>query len=136
VVLKALPEAAAAAEALGLKPGETVVLLERLGTADARPLSLARHIFPAARLPGLLDALRSHGSVTAALAAIGVEDYTRRSTRVCARLPDAREARLLRTARTDALLTTEAVNETASGEAVEYGTAVYPSTRVQLVFAP
>lgn len=134
--LETLPEAQAAAEALGIAPADTVILLERIGNADARPLSLARHIFPAARLPGLLQALQSHGSVTAALAAIGIADYTRRFTRVAARLPDDREARLLHMSRADALLTTEAVNESAQGEALEYCNACYPATRVQLVFEP
>jgi GntR family phosphonate transport system transcriptional regulator len=134
--LEELPEADAAAPLLGLEPEDRVILLERLGTADARPLSLSRHIFPATRLPGLMKALQGHGSITAALAAIGVDDYTRRWTRVGARMPDAREARLLRIARTDALLTTEAANETKDGAIIEYGRACYPSTRMQLVFEP
>ncbi len=131
-----LPEAAAAGAVLGLSPEDQVILLERLGTADAKPLSLSRHVFPAARLPGLMAALQDNGSITAALAAIGVDDYTRRWTRVGARLPDAREARLLRVARTDALLTTESANESTDGVIVEYGCACYPSTRMQLVFEP
>ncbi len=39
--------------ALGIRPGSRVVLLERLGFADDRPVSLAQHYFPAARLRGL-----------------------------------------------------------------------------------
>lgn len=131
-----LPEAEAAAAVLELAPEEPVILLERLGTADARPISLSRHVFPAMRLPGLLAALQCNGSITAALAAIGVMDYTRRWTRVGARLPDMREARLLRIARTDALLTTESANESRDGMTVEYGSSCYPSTRMQLVFEP
>ncbi len=131
-----LPEAAAAGPVLGLQPKAPVILLERLGTADAKPISLSRHIFPSSRLPGLMAALRGHGTITGALAAIGIGDYTRKWTRVGARLPDAREARLLRVARTDALLTTEAANETNDGVIVEYGSACYPSTRMQLVFEP
>jgi GntR family phosphonate transport system transcriptional regulator len=131
-----LPEAAAAGPVLGLREEAPVILLERLGTAEAKPISLSRHIFPSSRLPGLMASLQGHGSITAALAAIGVDDYTRRWTRVGARLPDAREARLLRVARTDALLTTESANENKDGVIIEYGTACYPSTRMQLVFEP
>ena len=61
-------------------------------------------------------------------------DYTRQWTRVCARMPDVREARLLRMARTDALLTCETLNATTSGEVVEFGSTCYPAPRVQLVF--
>lgn len=134
VRLGELPEVMAASAALGVAPEAPVVLLERVGMADERLLSLSRHIFSAEKLPGLLAALKTHGSVTASLAAIGVHDYTRRWTRVSARLPDSREARLLRMARSDALLVTEAVDEMQGGEALEYGSSVYPSTRVQLVF--
>lgn len=132
--LGGLPEAVAAGPVLGLTPEAPVILLERVGMADDKPLSLSRHIFSAEKLPGLLSALKTHSSITAALAAIGVHDYTRRWTRVSARLPDSREARLLRMARSDALLVTEAVDETKDGEVLEYGRTVYPSTRVQLVF--
>lgn len=136
VGLETLPEAMLAAEALRIGPAEPVILLERIGTADARPLSVSRHVFPVEPLPGLLGALRQSGSITAALAAIGIADYTRKWTRVCARLPDAREARLLRMARTDAILTTESLNVSETGMPVEFGTACYPSPRVQLVFEP
>jgi GntR family transcriptional regulator, phosphonate transport system regulatory protein len=49
-------------------------------------------------------------------------------------MPDVREARLLRMARTDALLTCETLNTTMSGEAVDFGSTCYPAPRVQLVF--
>jgi GntR family phosphonate transport system transcriptional regulator len=132
VPLGELPEAEAAALALGLAMSDDVILLERLGAADDRPVALARHIFPAAA--GLLEALRGNSSITAALASVGVADYERRWTRVSARLPDAREARLLRMARTDALLACESFNAAADGRAVEFGATVYPAPRVQLVF--
>jgi len=136
IVLSELPDAEAVAQALEIQPGDKVVLLERLGAANDRPVSLGRHIFPTERYPGLLAALRENSSITAALAAVGVMDYTRRWTRVCARMPDAREARLLRMARTDALLACESLNETGAGAKVEFGATCYPAPRVQLVFEP
>lgn len=127
-----LPEATAASEALGLALQERVVLLERLGSADDRPVAVSRHIFPA--LPGLIAALRANSSITAALAQVGVPDYFRRWTKVCARLPDPREAKLLRMAHTDPLLACETLNETEAGERTEFGISCYPAPRVQLVF--
>lgn len=135
-VLSELPEAEPAAAALGLDAADEVVLLERLGLADDRPVALSRHIFSAQRYPGLLAALQGQASITAALESIGVPDYTRRWTRVCARMPDLREARLLRMARTDALLACETLNTTEAGVAVEFGATCYPAPRVQLVFEP
>src|ERR1700686_1630578 len=114
-VLSELPEAEAAGAALQLNADATVIILERLGSADDRPVSLSRHIFSSASYPGLLVALRENASITAALAAVGVVDFTRLWTRVCARTPDAREARLLRMARTDGLLACEALNAAGGG---------------------
>jgi GntR family phosphonate transport system transcriptional regulator len=132
--LGALPEAEVAGQALALGPESQIVILERLGAADARPVSLSRHIFPAA--PGLQDALRENPSITAALAAIGIADFVRGWTRVSARLPNARESRLLRMARTDPLLACEAMNVTQTGVPTEFGLSCYPALRVQLVFEP
>jgi GntR family phosphonate transport system transcriptional regulator len=132
VTLGGLAEAEAAGAALGLAADAAVILLERLGAADDRPVALARHIFP--DQAGLLAALRDNASITAALVAAGVADYERRWTRVSARLPDAREARLLRMARSDAVLACDSFNAAADGRPVEFGATIYPAPRVQLVF--
>jgi GntR family phosphonate transport system transcriptional regulator len=87
------------AAGLGIRGGSRVVVLERLGFADDRPVSLARHYFPAMRLKGILQALQAAPRITAALRAVGVEDYLRQQTRVTARLPTQAEAELLRMAR-------------------------------------
>ena len=127
---------AAVAAALTIGEGDPVVLLERLGLADGRPVSLARHHFPAARLPGILDALRAEPSITAALARVGVEDYLRQSTRVSARMPSPAEAAALAVARGLPLLVCENVNVDRMGRVVEFGIARYPTPRVQIVFEP
>jgi GntR family phosphonate transport system transcriptional regulator len=124
------------AAALGIRPGSRVVLLQRLGFADDRPVSLAYHYFPATRLRGLLDALRTAPSITEALKAVGVSDYLRQVTRVTARLPNAEEAELLRTPRNRPLLITENVNVDRAGNVVEFGISSYPTPRVQIVFEP
>ncbi len=127
---------AVVAAGLGIKPGARVVLLERLGLADGRPVSLAAHYFPAHRYRGLLDALRRHPTITEALKSVGVPDYMRQATRVTARLPNAQEAELLRTPRNRPLLVTENVNVDHTGAVVEFGVARYPTPRVQIVFEP
>ncbi len=65
--LKETTADARVAAGLGLRAGARVVLLERLGFADDRPVSLTSHYFPAGRLPGLLDALRAAPRITEAL---------------------------------------------------------------------
>lgn len=124
------------AAGLGVERGARVVVLERLGLADGVPVSLGSHFFDPVRLPGILEALRAAPTVTAALAAVGVQDYVRQSTKVAARMPTSAEASLLQLGRSRPLLVCENVNVDAVGRVVEFGVARYPSTRVQVVFEP
>jgi GntR family phosphonate transport system transcriptional regulator len=124
------------ATGLGIRSGSRVVLLERLGFADDRPVSLSQHYFPTARLRGILEALRTSPTITEALKSVGVTDYLRQVTRVTARLPNAEEAELLRMPRNRPLLVTENVNVDRAGTVVEFGLSRYPTPRVQIVFEP
>jgi GntR family phosphonate transport system transcriptional regulator len=124
------------AAGLGIRPGGRVVLLERLGFADDKPVSLARHYFPADRLKGIEQALRATPRITEALLAVGVEDYLRLQTRVTARAPTQSEADLLRMARNRPVLVTESTNVDRNGGIVEYSAGCYPTPRVQIVFEP
>ena len=92
------------ARELGLRRGARVVLLETVGMADQVPISIGAHHFPARRFPNLIAAYQENGSITAALSDAGVEDYSRKSTRVTANLPDARETGLLEMPKTRPLL--------------------------------
>ena len=138
-VVRELREIAAdqhVATGLGVRPGSRLVVLERLGLADDRPVSLTRHYFPMARLQGIFQALQSHPRITDALRAVGVEDYLRQQTRVSARLPTTNEAELLRMARNQPVLATENVNVDQGGTIVEFASGCYPTPRVQIVFEP
>ncbi|MGE0416649.1 MAG: phosphonate metabolism transcriptional regulator PhnF [Acetobacteraceae bacterium] len=124
------------AAGLGIRIGGRVIEFERLGLADDRPVSLARHYFPSARLRGLMEALRATPRITDALQAVGVADYLRQMTKVTARLPTPTEADLLRMPRTRPVLITENINVDRAGTVVEFGIGCYPTPRVQIVFEP
>jgi GntR family transcriptional regulator, phosphonate transport system regulatory protein len=134
--LREIPADARVAAGLGVRGGSRVILLERLGFADDRPVSLTRHYFPAIRLKGLLQALQTTPSITEALRAVGVDDYLRQQTRVTARPPTQTEADLLRMGRNRPVLITENVNVDRAGTIVEFATGCYPTPRVQIVFEP
>lgn len=129
-----VPADRAAAEALGVRRGARLVLVERLSSADGRPICLGAHHFPAARLGGIAALVREGSGITAALAALGVSDYLRKITRVTARMPSPREAELLRQPRTRPVLVSESINIDTAGAPVEWGVARYPTARVQIVF--
>lgn len=128
-----MPADAALAEAMGLRRGRPVIVVERLALADGRPVVLGTHHFPAARFPRLPELLAADASITAALAASGVPDYRRQVTRITARLPTPEEAALLQQSRARPVLVTEAVNLDPAGAVVDVTFARYAAGRVQLV---
>ncbi len=121
------------AEALGLRRGQRVLRVQRLGLADGRPVLVGTHHFPLPRFNRLAELLHADGSVTVALAACGVADYHRRVTRVTARMPTPEEAALLQQARTRPVLASEALDTDAAGEPVDFTLCCYAAGRVQIV---
>ncbi|WP_158043421.1 phosphonate metabolism transcriptional regulator PhnF [Skermanella pratensis] len=128
-----LPADAAAARALGLAVGDPVALVELLSLADGQPIGIAAHHFAEARFPDLIATYHEAGRITETLRRLGVPDYTRRTTRVTARLPDSYEMRHLRIARTTPVLVTEAVNIDPAGRPLEFGVTRFAGNRVQVV---
>jgi GntR family phosphonate transport system transcriptional regulator len=128
-----IPAEAVLAEALGMRRGRPVILVERLALADGRPMVIGTHHFPAARFPQLPALLAEDPSITAALAACGVPDYRRKVTRITARLPTPEEAELLQQSRTRPVLVTEAVNTDPAGAVLDVTFSRYAAGRVQLV---
>ncbi|MEM7544701.1 MAG: phosphonate metabolism transcriptional regulator PhnF [Pseudomonadota bacterium] len=134
--LETVPARAREATALRLDPGDPVHVWEGVAFADDAPICLFHTFFPAARLPGLKDALAETGSVTAALSADGVEDYTRASTDLNAELAGTLHALHLKLPEGAPLLRSIAVNVDAAGQPVEYGRSWFPGERVTLSVAP
>src|SRR5690606_3675061 len=125
---------AAPGEAGALKLGAEaeVHVVEGVSLADGQPLAAFRSVFPAARFPGLLAAMEATSSVTAALAACGLTDYTRQETRLTARLADPVLALALQIRPGAPVLRSVAVNVDAGGVPVEYGTTWFAGDRVTL----
>lgn len=127
--------AAHEAAALGIAIGEAVQVVEGVSLADGQPIAMFRSVFPAARFPDLLDALREVPSITAAMAAAGVGDYVRASTRVTAKAAKPVQALRLRLREGAPILRTEAVNVDGAGVPVEYGLTWFAGERVTLTLA-
>lgn len=123
---------AAEAEALALSAGAQVHVYEGLSLADGQPIALFRSVFPAARFPQLCELITETRSVTAALSACGVADYTRASTRLNAKSATATQALHLRIAEGAPILRTISVNVDPSGTPIEYGHTWFAGDRVTL----
>jgi GntR family phosphonate transport system transcriptional regulator len=131
-----VPADKAIAERLAIRVGAEVQRLDSLRTADGVPINLSHQHFPAARFPGLAEAVERHGAITPALAEYGVGDYTRRETRLSARPASRREARLLQLAEGAPVLVSENLNVDPEGRPIEVSQTLYAADRVQLTVEP
>lgn len=120
------------AAALGLKAGAPTIFLERLGFANEQAISVARHWFAFERFPTFATFYQRSKSITQTLIDSGVPDYTRKQTKISARLPTPQEAELLNLPRHVPLLITRAWNVDGLGRPLEYGEARMASDRVEV----
>lgn len=130
------PADAQVAEALGLRYGDPVVYLERLGVVNDQPVSISRHYFSHARLPMFAAMYPSRGSITATLRDSGILDYVRVRTRVLARLPNPQECDLLALPKHVPLIMTQSINQDGLGAPLEFGDARFAADRVEFVIEP
>ncbi|SHK37832.1 transcriptional regulator, GntR family [Shimia gijangensis] len=120
------------AQALGITKGDPVHVFEGLSLADDQPIVLFRSVFSADRLPEMVEHIAYSNSVTAALQACGVKDYTRSSTRVTALRATSTQAHHLHIREGDPVLRTLGINVDPNGTPTEFCTSWFAGDRVTL----
>lgn len=125
-------------EALGLRLAESALVhvVEGISEIDGQPVAFFRSVFDARRFPDVLRHIEATHSVTQALAASGLQDYTRAETRLTAKAAPAVLALSLQIAEGAPLLRSVAINVDAEGVPVEYGTTWFAGERVTLTVQP
>jgi GntR family phosphonate transport system transcriptional regulator len=121
------------ASALGISPRARVEVLRSRAVVRGRPIGLSTTVYPAARLAGVADAFRATGSITAALARLGVHDYVRARSTVSCRLPTHDEADALARAAGEPVLVVGFTSTDRDGVPVEAGRTRFAADAVQLV---
>jgi GntR family transcriptional regulator, phosphonate transport system regulatory protein len=116
---------------LELPMGSEAFLVESVISVNGQPIGIGRAYYPAGRFPNLPAVMVEHGSTTDALKALGVADYKRKSTLIIGRLPDAKEARLLKIARSRPVLELQKVDVDLSGVPVTFGIGCNSADRIQ-----
>jgi GntR family phosphonate transport system transcriptional regulator len=124
------------AEPLRLRPRGTVAQLTTRARVRGRPVGLTTAAFPCPRLRDIASVLEELGSITRALHALGVADYTRARSVVSTRLPTPEEADWLARPATQPVLVVQYVNVDAAGEPVEAGTTLFAGDAIQLTIEP
>lgn len=120
---------------LHLARSDAVLLLHTRAVVRGRPVGLSTSAYPAARLGGMAEAFVRHGSVTRALAELGVADYIRARSTVSCRLPSPAEADALARPASEPVLVVQYVNVDGDGRPVEAARTVFASDAVQLSVA-
>ncbi len=120
------------ARILKIAAGDPVCLFEAVSFADGTPIAFAHSRFPERRLPGIAHALRGCRSVTEALKGVGLQDYTRASTRLVAELATATLALHLSVRQGDPVIHASSVNVDADGRPIEHGQTWFAGARVTL----
>ncbi|HEY8976808.1 MAG TPA: phosphonate metabolism transcriptional regulator PhnF [Burkholderiaceae bacterium] len=124
------------AEALKLPARSKVALLETRSSVRGRRVGLSTAAFPCPRLADIAAPVARHGSVTRALAELGVADYTRSRSVVSTRLPSQAEADALARPLSQPVLVVQYINVDGAGVPVEAGSTLFAADAVQLVVEP
>ena len=131
--LETVPAAQKEAEVLALAKGALVHVLEAASIVDGAPFSYSKSMFPAERFPDLKDTLQTVTSITEAFRLNGVDDYSRKWTKLTAKRAHGTIARALHIAEGAPVLRSVSLNIDPVGQAIEYGRTWFHADRAQLV---
>ncbi len=118
---------------LEIAKGDPIHILEAVGTIDGTPALFGQSIFPAERLAEFPGAMRESHSITAALKACGVGNYSRAWTRLTAERMTGTIARHLRIQEGAPAMRARALNLSDDGWPVEYARTTFCADRVELL---
>jgi len=122
-----------AAAHLGLARNAELLRVRLMGRSGKRTISVSEHLFDAGRFPDLAEKLDVLHSISKAYAQYGIDDYTRKWSRITAVLPDSDLARLLSQPKTRPVLQVEALNVDSQGAPLQYSVTRFGGDWVQLV---
>lgn len=121
-----------AARALGVRAGSRLLRLRVLGEGQGQPLHVSERWFPLPRFKGLAEHVIGSGSITQAFQACGIDDYTRRESRLSAQMPAADVAEHLRQPLARPVLRVTSLNVDREGTPIEFANAWFAGDRVTL----
>ena len=120
------------AKALCIPVGKPVLHLLVLGDGGGQALHVSDRYFPLPRFEGLDAYLSETGSITRSFERFDIADYTRRQSRISARMPTAEVASHLQQPAGRPTLHVSSVNVDMKGVPIEYASAWFAGDRVTL----
>lgn len=119
---------------LQIDVGASVVRLDLLRSGDYIPIVYARHSMPADRFADFAERFEDIHSITRTFASYGVDGYTRKATRISARLPTAQEAGDLAVPSSAPVLFWMSVNADKDGRPINLDASTFAASRIDIVF--
>ncbi|MCB1474428.1 MAG: phosphonate metabolism transcriptional regulator PhnF [Rhodobiaceae bacterium] len=123
----------ALARSLAVPAGSDLIEIETLYMADGIGFSVTTSWFSADRFPDLVAAYAETGSLTAALARFGAEDYARLENRIFADVASTGDARLLGLREGQPVLVIESLNGLGESDPIQFSRARCAGDRVELL---
>ena len=130
-----IPADTAIAKVLSIEIGAKVILIERIGLANDRAISIGSSYFPEALFPNLIYFWNKYDSISQLLKEVYDYDHIRRSTRVSARIVREDDARLLQIPANSAILLAKSINCDRHDRVIEYGVTRFNGEMMELVFS-
>ena len=128
-----LPAPLRVAAALSLPAAAPVIELSTVSAVDGDAVSAATSWFCATRFATIADHYASTGSITASIARLGVDDYTRQTTSVEARHASHEDLESLALSPGAIVLLTRSVDVDPQGTPIQYGESRFAADRIELV---
>jgi GntR family phosphonate transport system transcriptional regulator len=119
---------------LQLHMGAPVVTLALLRTGDDTPILVARHSMPVDRFADFAERFAEIRSITRTFASYNVVGYTRKATRISARLPTAQESGDLAVSAAAPVLVWVSVNADSDGRPINVDASTFAASRVDIMF--
>ncbi|AOX99612.1 phosphonate metabolism transcriptional regulator PhnF [Jeongeupia sp. USM3] len=123
-------------ELLAIAAGTEVLQVDALDVVDDRIIGVCTQYFPLPRFAGLDACYAATGCIADVLPGFGVTEFSRKLSRVTARMPRPETAQLLAQPKTQPILYVENVYVDAAGVPIEYGITRFAADAVQLLIEP
>lgn len=130
------PASATVAQMLEIPEHTEVLRIDSFDIVEEKVLGVCTQYFPLPRFADFAHHYKELGKTHLALKACGVEEFTRKLSRISAQLPDKYVARQLRQSSSSPVLCVESVYQDPHKKIIEYGISLFSSSSVQVIIEP
>ncbi|QLG86841.1 phosphonate metabolism transcriptional regulator PhnF [Chitinibacter bivalviorum] len=121
---------------LEIPAGSEVLKIDALDYVEEQIVGVCTEYLPLPRFAGFTERLIQNGVMSEALRAVGIQNISRKLSRITARMPRPEVAVQLAQPKSQPVLYVESVYQDEKGEVIEYGITRFAANAVQLLIEP